>query len=120
VEVVRCIDNSGNEKALVIGKNYGFKNLGDEFVSILDESGQYNDYCVEAFEFEPQVKKVTSEEATIIIETRKPLGLFYTIEKGSKGNIYIGIDNDYGDAWTEEFKNLNSCKRWLRGYVKKC
>lgn len=41
-----------------------------------------------------EVKKVSTEEASEIIETREPRGLFYTIEVGK----YIGIDNSYGDA----------------------
>lgn len=58
-----------------------------------------------------EVKKVSLEESSKIIETREPLGLFYTIENGT----YIGIDNAYGDAWVEEFRSLSSCKRWLTG-----
>jgi hypothetical protein len=55
------------------------------------------------------IKKVVIEEAERIIETREPLGLFYCIENGR----YVGIDNQYGDAWTEDFKSLGACKRWL-------
>jgi hypothetical protein len=57
------------------------------------------------------IQKVTQEEAGKIIETREPLGKFYCIENGT----YIGIDNADGDAWTEEFKSLPTCKRWLVG-----
>jgi predicted transcriptional regulator of viral defense system len=53
--------------------------------------------------------KVTPEEANEIIETRERKGLFYCIEKGT----YVGIDNSTGDAWTEDFKSLSACKRWL-------
>lgn len=61
------------------------------------------------------IRKVTSEEAEKIIETRVPRGLFYTIEKDSKiGKPYVGIDNRDGDAWTEDFKSLSGCKRWLK------
>jgi len=56
-----------------------------------------------------EIKKVTPEEASKIIDTRKPLGLFYCIEDG----LYIAIDNAYGDAWVEEFKSLSGCRRWL-------
>ncbi|AGK98185.1 hypothetical protein [Clostridium pasteurianum] len=61
------------------------------------------------------IKKVTSEEASKIIETREPLGKFYTIEKDFKTGkrIYVGIDNQCGDAWTEDFKCLTTCKNWL-------
>lgn len=58
-----------------------------------------------------EIKKISTEEASGIIETREPRGLFYTIENGK----YIGIDNAYGDAWVEEFRSLSSCKRWLTG-----
>lgn len=63
--------------------------------------------------------KVTREEASQIIETRKPLGLFYSIdyimsEFAQMKKVYVGIDNSTGDAWTEDFKSLSACKRWLR------
>lgn len=57
-----------------------------------------------------EIKKVKPEEADNIIETRKPLGVFYTIDEG----LYIAIDNMYGDAWVEEFKSLSGCRRWLK------
>lgn len=60
--------------------------------------------------------KVTPEEASKIIETREPKGLFYTIEKVETKRIYVGIDNSRGDAWTEDFKSLSACKRWLNKY----
>lgn len=55
------------------------------------------------------IKKVSREKSLSIIENRLPLGLFYTIDNG----VYIGIDNKDSHAWTEEFKSLGSCKRWL-------
>jgi hypothetical protein len=57
-----------------------------------------------------RIKKITTEQAASVIETREPLGLFYVLENG----IYIGIDNSSGDAWTEEFSGLRKCRRWLR------
>jgi hypothetical protein len=61
-----------------------------------------------------EIKKVDPEEATRIIETREPRGLFYCIDKEFKNiKVYVGIDNTYGDAWTEDFRTLASCKRWL-------
>jgi hypothetical protein len=54
-------------------------------------------------------KKVSKQEASDIIENRVPLGLFYTIDDG----VYIGIDNRTGHSWTEEFKSLEKCKKWL-------
>lgn len=57
-----------------------------------------------------KIYRVSSELATYIIDTRKPLGSFYC-----KGNGYfVGIDNLTGDAWTEEFKSMSACVRWLK------
>lgn len=61
------------------------------------------------------ITKITPEQANEIIETREPLGKFYTIEKVDDKRIYVGIDNEYGDAWTEDFESLGACKRWLEG-----
>ncbi|MDD2401676.1 MAG: hypothetical protein PHD60_05630 [Clostridia bacterium] len=55
------------------------------------------------------IQKVNLTKAIEIIETREPLGKFYIIEN----DVYVGIDNTKGDAWTEEFKSLAACKRWL-------
>ena len=57
----------------------------------------------------PTIKKISSEQAGRIINTRYPLGLFYVLNQGA----YVGIDNSTGHAWTEEFPNLRKCKRWL-------
>lgn len=57
-----------------------------------------------------KIKEITSEQASVVIDTREPLGLFYLLDDG----VYIGIDNSTGDAWTEEFTNLFQCKEWLR------
>jgi hypothetical protein len=55
------------------------------------------------------IKKITTDQAKSVIETREPLGLFYVLENG----IYTGIDNSNGYAWTEEFTGLRKCKLWL-------
>lgn len=57
-----------------------------------------------------EIKKITPAEASNVIETRKPLGLFYCIDNG----IYVGIDNRTGDAWTEDFRDLSAIKKWLK------
>ena len=44
-------------------------------------------------------RKMSEKDATIIIERRHPYGLFFLKE----GNVYVGIDNGDGDAWTEDF-----------------
>lgn len=41
----------------------------------------------------------------------EPLGLFYLKE----GYKFVGIDNNDGNAWTEEFPDKESCLRWLIG-----
>jgi hypothetical protein len=60
-----------------------------------------------------EIKKITPEEASVIIETRKPEGQFYLIDSIQGKRVYVGIDNSTGDAWTEDFKSLPACKRWL-------
>jgi hypothetical protein len=40
--------------------------------------------------------------------------MFYTIEDYEGAKRYVGIDNRAGDAWTEDFKSLSTCKTWLR------
>ena len=57
------------------------------------------------------IKHITREEASKIIETREPRGLFYEID----GDLHVGIDNKSGDAWVEEFKTPEECLNWLRG-----
>ena len=61
-----------------------------------------------------KIQKVTPDEILKIIKIREPLGMFYCKNPvGSNGKQYVGIDNKYGEAWTEEFKSLRACKRWL-------
>lgn len=60
------------------------------------------------------INKVTPEEAGEIIEIRLPLGKFYCIEDAPRFHpAYVGIDNETGDAWVEEFRSLGACRRWL-------
>lgn len=54
-------------------------------------------------------RKMSEKDATIIIESRHPYGLFFLKE----GNVYVGIDNRDGDAWTEEFPTKRKCLKWL-------
>jgi len=56
------------------------------------------------------IEKVTQEAMDQIIRTRQPRGLFYRKE-GRRH--YVGVDNSTGDAWTEDFRSLRQCKRWL-------
>jgi len=62
----------------------------------------------ESLTFQPQ--KVTPEVLWQIIQMREPLGLFYAREAS---HLYVGVDNGTGDAWTEDFRSLRRCKRWL-------
>ena len=52
------------------------------------------------------IKKLKPIHASVVIETRRPLGLFYVHENG----VYVGIDNSAGHAWVEEFASLRQCK----------
>ncbi len=56
-------------------------------------------------------KEVTAKETLGIIRTRNPRGCFWQKD----GELYIGIDNTTGDAWTEEFKSKEDCLAWLKG-----
>jgi hypothetical protein len=56
---------------------------------------------------------VSKEDASSIIKTRSPRGVFVLKE----GDTWIGIDNRAGDAWTEEFKDQETCIAWLRGEI---
>lgn len=56
-------------------------------------------------------KEITSVEADNIIENRIPRGQFLLKD----GDLFVGIDNSTGDAWTEEFKKKDECVRWLAG-----
>lgn len=58
-----------------------------------------------------RIIKVTSEQASQIIETREPRGIFYLISNGK----YVAIDNSSGNAWTEEFITKKDCIRYLGG-----
>ena len=63
----------------------------------------------ESLTYVPQ--EVTPEDMARIIDTREPHGLFY---RKAGRRLYVGVDNASGDAWTEEFRSLRKCKRWLR------
>ena len=63
--------------------------------------------------YNANVIKVKPSLAENIIDTRKPQGLFYLLDRG----VYIGINNTTGHAWTEEFTNLYLCKKWLLSFL---
>lgn len=56
-----------------------------------------------------QIIEISSKAAEEIIETRKQKGLFYLKD----GDVFVGIDNRDGNAWTEDFKSLDECFKWL-------
>lgn len=56
-------------------------------------------------------RSISQQEATAIIDTREPKGLFLF----DTGIEVIGIDNETGDAWTEEFPDRVECMKWLIG-----
>lgn len=57
------------------------------------------------------IKIVSTQRANEIITNYGPIGLFLIIEN----NMFVGIDNSTGKAWTEEFTDLNKCLKWLHG-----
>lgn len=57
------------------------------------------------------IQLISKEKANQIIENRTPIGLFVTEENG----MFIGIDNQSGEAWVEEFDNKVDCENWLKG-----
>lgn len=59
------------------------------------------------------IKFVDRETASKIIETRTPEGKFITINDG----FIIAIDNENGEAWTEEYKTKNAALCWLSGTI---
>jgi hypothetical protein len=67
-----------------------------------------------------EIKKITEKEARDILLTEgdyEPRGLFYLEDYNSLGRkVYVGIDNSTGDAWVEDFNDLDKCKMWLQGH----
>lgn len=59
------------------------------------------------------IKEITQEELTEIIETYEPRGLFYMPDVIENRKVFLGIDNSTGEAWTEIFDTLEHCKNWL-------
>lgn len=76
------------------------------FSNVLEHAG----YRLEVVENDG-IQRVCREYARQIIETKEPLGKFYTFENG----IYTGISNETGDTWTEDFDSREECMKWLKG-----
>lgn len=56
-------------------------------------------------------KEIGKKDAAIIIRYWHPYGLFFLKD----GDVYVGIDNRKGNAWTEEFPTRRKCLEWLTG-----
>ncbi len=57
------------------------------------------------------IREITKEEASKIIETFEPIGKFILEDNG----VFVGIDNSTGDCWVEEFDDFHLCVDWIRG-----
>ena len=66
-------------------------------------------WCPRKIASEP--REISREDADGIIESRHPYGLFFLKE----GDVYVGIDNSDGNAWTEDFPVKRKCLEWLMG-----
>jgi hypothetical protein len=62
-----------------------------------------------------KIKKITQEEAHTLLSSEpphyQPLGLFYIAQADGS---FTGIDNQDGNAWTEDFKTKSKCLYWLK------
>jgi len=61
-----------------------------------------------------QIKELQTRDVSELFASYRnghyePIGLFYHRD----GEIFVGIDNTTGEAWTEEFEDLDSCLAWL-------
>ena len=66
----------------------------------------------------PHILPIDKEAASLILGSNTegggkytPTGKFYYQD----GELWVGIDNSTGHAWTEEFDSVDQCKRWLMG-----
>lgn len=63
-----------------------------------------------------EYKIVSIETIGEIIKNKKPLGLFLGRESiGTRKRMFIAVDNETGEAWTEEFEKFSEARKWLRG-----
>lgn len=58
-----------------------------------------------------EIFEIRQELSDTIVEIREPLGKFIYEENDS----WVGVDNENGDAWTEDCKNKVILQRWLLG-----
>lgn len=57
------------------------------------------------------IREVTIEELHSIIVAYAPQGRFYAQD----GDAWVAVDNQTGDAWTEEFRTQREAIAWLNG-----
>lgn len=93
----------------VRGLNQQLKRQKDMKVARFSDVLEHTGYRLEVVDNDG-IQRVCQEFANQVIETKKPLGYFYTFA----GGIYTGIDNGTGDAWTEDFSSYEECMKWLR------
>lgn len=61
-----------------------------------------------------EIREVSPAEVEKIIDTKQPLGKFYTKEDVlGEEIVYVGIDNSTGEAWTEVFRTKEEYITWL-------
>jgi len=58
-----------------------------------------------------KIKEINLKKLNKIVRSFKPIGLFF---HRHSDDLVIGIDNSTGDCWTEEFEDVDECKKWLR------
>lgn len=56
------------------------------------------------------INLIDRDQAMRVIDTRKPKGLFLLPESDG---TFTSIDNETGDAWTENFSNKEAAEHWL-------
>lgn len=59
------------------------------------------------------IQKVDKKTALKIIEERKPLGLFYSVE----GGTFVAISNEDGNVWCHDFGTYQACEDYLLGKI---
>ena len=69
-----------------------------------------------------EIKQITQEQALKLLEScdeygrnYTPLGIFWHMTELDDKTIYVGIDNSTGEAWIEDFNEVDKCLAWLRG-----
>lgn len=91
------------------GLNQQLKRQKDMKVARFSDVLEYAGYRLKVVD-NNGIQRVCQMFARQVIETRKPIGYFYTFTDG----IYTGIDNGTGDAWTEDFSSYEECIKWLK------